>query len=84
MSGMSGNPVIPRPASSAPAPSPIAPASASDSRDRVLRVPLNKIRPSALQPRKEFSDEALRELADSIREQGVVQPLIVRERDGFF
>jgi ParB family chromosome partitioning protein len=84
MSGMSGNPVIPRPASSAPAPSPIAPASASDSRDRVMRVPLNKIRPSALQPRKEFSDEALRELADSIREQGVVQPLIVRERDGFF
>jgi ParB family chromosome partitioning protein len=46
-------------------------------------VPLNKIRPSALQPRKEFSDEALRELADSIREQGVVQPLIVRERDGY-
>jgi ParB family transcriptional regulator, chromosome partitioning protein len=84
MSGMTGNTVIPRPANSAPAPSPVAPASASDSRDRVLRVPLNKIRPSALQPRKEFSDEALRELADSIREQGVVQPLIVRERDGFF
>ena len=50
----------------------------------MLRVPLNRIRPSALQPRKEFSDEALRELADSIREQGIVQPLIVRERDGFF
>jgi ParB family chromosome partitioning protein len=50
----------------------------------VLRVPLNKIRASVLQPRKEFSDEALRELADSIREQGIVQPLIVRERDGFF
>jgi len=47
-------------------------------------VPLNRVRPSALQPRKEFSDEALRELADSIREQGVVQPLIVRERNGFF
>jgi ParB family chromosome partitioning protein len=50
----------------------------------VLRVPLNRIRPSALQPRKEFSDEALRELADSIREQGIVQPLIVRERNGAF
>jgi len=29
---------------------------------RVLRVPLNKIRPSALQPRKQFSEESLREL----------------------
>jgi ParB family chromosome partitioning protein len=47
-------------------------------------VPLNQVRPSALQPRKEFSDEALKELADSIREQGIVQPLIVRERAGTF
>jgi ParB family transcriptional regulator, chromosome partitioning protein len=62
----------------------VAPPPATDNRERVLRVPLNKIRPSALQPRKEFSAEALSELADSIREQGIVQPLIVRERDGFF
>jgi len=39
--------------------------------------------PCPLQPRKNFSPEALRELADSIREQGIVQPLIVRERGGF-
>ncbi|MGO8765695.1 MAG: ParB/RepB/Spo0J family partition protein [Limisphaerales bacterium] len=52
--------------------------------ERVQRVPLGRIRPSALQPRKEFSEESLRELADSIREQGIVQPLIVRERGGFF
>jgi ParB family chromosome partitioning protein len=62
----------------------VAPSSAPDNRERVLRVPLNRIRPSALQPRKQFSEESLRELADSIREQGIVQPLIVRERDGFF
>jgi ParB family transcriptional regulator, chromosome partitioning protein len=62
--------------------SPAAPA--PDSRERVRRVPLNRIQPSALQPRKQFSEESLRELADSIREQGVVQPLIVRERNGFF
>lgn len=64
-----------------------APATADaspDSRERVQRVPLNRIRPSALQPRKEFAPDALRELADSIREQGIVQPLIVRERGGFF
>ena len=63
---------------------PPAAAPAPDKRERVQRVPLNRIRPSALQPRKEFSAEALQELADSIREQGIVQPLIVRERDGFF
>ncbi len=57
---------------------------AVETRDRVQRVPLHRIRPSALQPRKEFSPESLQELADSIREQGIVQPLIVRERDGFF
>ncbi len=71
-------PTIQSPASTA------IPSPAIDNRERVLRVPLNKIRPTAMQPRKEFSDEALRELADSIREQGIVQPLIVRERDGFF
>jgi len=48
----------------------------------VQRVPLDRIRPSPFQPRKEFSPEALRELADSVREQGIVQPLIVRERAG--
>ena len=60
------------------------PTPAPDNRERVLRVTLDKIRPSALQPRKEFSDESLRELADSIREQGIVQPLIVRARGEFF
>lgn len=48
--------------------------------ERVQRVALNRIRPCPLQPRKDFSEEALRELADSIRAQGVVQPLIVRAR----
>lgn len=42
------------------------------------RMALPRIRPCAFQPRKHFSEEALRELADSIREQGIVQPLIVR------
>jgi ParB family chromosome partitioning protein len=41
-------------------------------------VALKQIKPCPFQPRKEFSEESLRELADSIKEQGVVQPLIVR------
>jgi ParB family transcriptional regulator, chromosome partitioning protein len=85
---LGGNPPLtsplPAPPPIQPAVATIAPLAAPDNRERVLRVPLNRIRPSALQPRKEFSGEALCELADSIREQGVVQPLIVRERDGFF
>ena len=46
----------------------------------MLRVKLEKIRPSPLQPRKQFTTEALQELADSIKEQGIIQPLIVRDR----
>ncbi len=47
-------------------------------------VPLAKIRPCPFQPRKDFSAESLRELADSIREQGIVQPLVVREQTDHF
>ena len=56
-------------------------APAVDPRERVQRVPLDRIRPCPFQPRKDFSPETLRELADSIKEQGIVQPLIVRERN---
>ena len=47
----------------------------------VLKVPLRSVRPCPFQPRKDFSEEALRELADSIRERGIVQPLVVRPVD---
>ncbi|HUD83070.1 MAG TPA: ParB/RepB/Spo0J family partition protein [Candidatus Saccharimonadales bacterium] len=63
-----------------PAPRP----SAEDGRDQVLRVPVTKVRPCPLQPRKDFSQESLQELADSIKEQGIVQPLIVRQRGEIF
>lgn len=55
---------------------------AADPRDEVQRVALNRIVPCPFQPRKDFAAESLKELADSIREQGIVQPLIVRERNG--
>ena len=50
----------------------------------VKRVPLAQIQPSPLQPRKDFAPAALAELADSIREQGIVQPLIVRVVGGMY
>ena len=82
---LGGNPALTQSAPPAPAPTPSAPAVAVvDDHERVLRIPLSKIRPSALQPRKEFAPEALQELADSIHEQGIVQPLIVRENNGHY
>ena len=79
-----GESPIAKPPISAPV-SYIAPGAdtATDPRERVQRVALDRIRPCPFQPRKDFSPEALRELADSVKEQGIVQPLIVRERDGF-
>lgn len=43
-----------------------------------LRIPVEKIRTSPFQPRRTFSPEDLRELVDSVREKGVLQPLLVR------
>ncbi len=59
------------------APLPAA-ANAVAAKDQVRRVPLARVKPSALQPRKQFTEDSLRELADSIREQGILQPLVVR------
>ncbi len=64
----------------APAAAPILAPPAALPGDQVRRVPITRVRPSPFQPRKDFTPEALKELADSIREQGIVQPLIVREQ----
>ncbi|HDZ83564.1 MAG TPA: ParB/RepB/Spo0J family partition protein [Roseobacter sp.] len=48
-------------------------------------IPIEKISPNPEQPRKRFDPEDLQDLANSIREKGVIQPLIVRRReDGTF
>ncbi len=53
--------------------------------DEVMKIDVAKIVPNAHQPRKTFRNEALKELADSIREKGVLQPVIVsRVGDGTF
>ena len=52
--------------------------------EQVQQIPLGLIVPSPLQPRREFAREALDELIDSIRQRGIIQPLIVRPvRDRF-
>ena len=65
-----------------PAPTPSKPVQAktpeSEPSQGLRRLPLSLIHPSPLQPRKDFTTESLQELADSIREQGLIQPLVLR------
>ena len=56
-----------------------SPTPRAEDGERIQIVPLDQIVPSPWQPRTEFRDENLQELADSIREKGIVQPLIVRK-----
>ncbi|KOP65781.1 stage 0 sporulation protein J [Bacillus sp. FJAT-18019] len=46
--------------------------------DKVVEIPLSQLRANPYQPRKTFNDEAIQELAESIRQHGVIQPIIVR------
>ena len=50
--------------------------------EKIRTIPLSSITPSPLQPRKEFERDALQELVDSIRQHGIIQPLLVRPGDG--
>jgi ParB family chromosome partitioning protein len=49
-----------------------------ETRDELQNLPLDVIQPGRYQPRSVFDEEKLTELADSIRAQGVVQPIVVR------
>ena len=60
-------------------PQPAAEDEAAEKRQDVLRLRVGEIAPNPFQPRKMFQDEALRDLAASIREFGVIQPLLVRK-----
>ena len=50
----------------------------STSVDEIVELPLDELRPNPYQPRKVFDEEKLQELADSIREHGIFQPIIVK------
>ena len=47
-------------------------------------VPLSKVEPDRKQPRKNFSEDSLQELSDSIKQYGIFQPLLVQEKDDYF
>jgi ParB family chromosome partitioning protein len=50
----------------------------------LANIELGKIRANAHQPRKDFSQDSLRELADSIKEKGLIQPIVVVKKDGYY
>ena len=53
--------------------------------DQLREIDTDRIIPNSHQPRKNFDEDALNELANSIREHGIVQPIVVRPlEDGFF
>jgi ParB family transcriptional regulator, chromosome partitioning protein len=56
--------------------------SATPDGDVVRKVPLDAIVPSPLQPRREFREDQLNELMESIREHGIISPLVVRDVNG--
>ena len=51
----------------------------SATNEEIVEIPLEELRPNPYQPRKVFDEEALQELADSIKEHGVFQPIIIKK-----
>jgi ParB family chromosome partitioning protein len=58
----------------------VARSPAAGTADRLRDIPLDQIRPNPKQPRRRFDEDSLLALAESIRERGVLQPVIVRPR----
>ena len=52
----------------------------SATNEEIVEIPLEELRPNPYQPRKVFDEEALQDLADSIKEHGVFQPIIIKKR----
>ena len=53
--------------------------------EQITSLPLQKVEPNPLQPRKLFDEEELQALSDSIAQHGVIQPLTVRKgENGFY
>ena len=49
-----------------------------------ILVKINEVEPNREQPRKEFDEDALMELADSIKQFGVLQPLLVQKKKDYY
>jgi len=61
-----------------------AESSGEENVSRETLVPIHEIEPNKSQPRKKFDQDALQELAQSIKQFGVIQPLIVQKKDKYY
>ncbi len=52
--------------------------------DGVVMVKINKVEPNKKQPRKNFDEAALEELADSIKQFGIIQPVVVQKKGDYY
>lgn len=62
----------------------ISEAKAEDNKTGEVLVKINKIEPNRQQPRKAFEEDSLLELADSIKQFGVLQPLLVQKKKDYY
>ena len=56
----------------------------NDNSNGVITIQLNKIEPNREQPRRTFNEDTLVELADSIKQFGIIQPLIVQKKNDYY
>lgn len=56
----------------------------NDKGDSVLIMKISSVEPNRDQPRKHFSEEGIEELASSIKQYGIIQPLLVQKRDDYY
>ena len=52
--------------------------------DQAVMVPINKVEPNKEQPRKHFNEDALLELSESIKQMGIIQPIVVQDRNSYY
>lgn len=57
---------------------------AAETEGSVISMRISKVEPNRDQPRKYFDDQAIEELADSVRQFGIIQPLLVQEKDDYY
>ena len=63
---------------------PVAPATNTDNENGAVLVNISKVEPNREQPRKKFDEDALLELSESIKQFGVLQPLLVQQRPDYY
>ena len=71
-------------ADQAPVNEPERTSSEEPSENSVVYIDINDIKPNADQPRKNFNEEKIRELSASIIEHGIIQPLVLRRKNGAY